>query len=426
MAVAVATGSRVCGTGTRGKRTRRPRDGDLNDGGELMRGVGVRVGFAIAAVTVVALSLAACGGGGNSSSGGGSSSTASSGGSSGGEVNKTVIAFTPTTENNYVALWQKAAKEILDKAGYTIKFYDNNFEQSEEDQQVQQVLASGETPGAFVYWPSDNEAGIASARRLAAVAPVIQTNNAVLPEAEEYIAAFAGVNDYADGVATGELGLKMRESFETKGMKMHGEGGNAIIVTYGGGYQAGIDRAKGIEEATKGEPFNVIETVETGFTVEEAYKSVAAVLPKLKSEGIDFVLAVSEFPALGAIEALKEAGYKPGEDVGVVTGNCQTNFDHLVSGEEFGTILQSPVLEGKLAAHTLMSYLENGEKTEGPETESTLPASETTEPKFPEVPAYRNYFPLPLLEGGGSPKENEEMIADTKLWGQSPEELCAK
>jgi ribose transport system substrate-binding protein len=385
----------------------------------------MRVGFSLVAVLVAALSLAACGGGGSSSSDSGGSSSGSSG-SSGGAVNKSVIAFTPTTENNYVALWTKAVKEILGKEGWSVKFYQNNFEQSEEDQQVQQVLATGEEPGAFVYWPSDNEAGIASARRLAAVAPVIQTNNAVLPEAEEYIAAFAGVHDYADGVATGELALKMREAFEKKGMKMHGEGGNALIVTYGGGYQAGIDRVKGIEEATKSAPFNVIETVETGFTTEEAYESVAQVLPKLKSQGIDFVLAVSEFPALGAIEALKEAGYKPGEDVGVVTGNCQTNFDHLISGEEFGTILQSPILEGKLVGHTLINYLENGGNTEGPESELTLPASTGSEPEFPETPAYRNYFPLPLLEGGGSPKENEEMIASTKLWGQSPEELCAK
>lgn len=398
-----------------------------------MKGVGMRVGFVAVVVTAVALCLAACGGGGSSSSGGGSGGESSGGGtgeasgaSSGGAINKSLIAFTPTTENNYVALWTKTVKEILEKEGWKVKFYQNNFEQSEEDQQVQQVLATGEEPGVFVYWPSDNEAGIASARRLAAVAPVIQTNNAVLPEAEEYIAAFAGVHDYADGVATGELALKMREAFEKKGMKMHGEGGNALIVTYGGGYQAGIDRVKGIEEATKGEPFNVIETVETGFTTEEAYKSVAQVLPKLKSQGIDFVLAVSEFPALGAIEALKEAGYKPGENVGVVTGNCQTNFDHIVSGEEFGTILQSPILEGKMVANTVINYVENGEETEGPGSELTLPATADKEPPFPKVPAYANYFPLPPLEGGGTPAENEEMLAKTKLWGQTPEELCPK
>lgn len=385
-----------------------------------MRGMGIRASFAAFAVALLAVGVAACGGGGSTDESTDGTTT------SGGDVNKSVIAFTPTTENNYVALWTKAVQEILGNAGYTVKFFENNFDQSEEDQQVQQVLASGEEPGAFIYWPSDNEAGIASARRLSATAPVIQTNNAVLPEAEDYIAAFGGVNDYADGVATGELALKMREAFEANGNEPSGPGGNAIIVTYGGGYQAGIDRVEGIEEATKDEPFNVIEKVETGFTVEEAYDSVAQVLPKLKSQGIDYILAVSEFPALGAIEALKEAGYKPGENVGVVTGNCQTNFDRLISGEEFGTILQSPILEGKTAANVLIKYLENGGKTEGPGTEFTLPADAESEPEFPEVPAYRNYFPLPPIEAGGSPAENRKTIEEMRLWGQSPEELCAK
>jgi len=337
-----------------------------------------------------------------------------------------VIAFSPTTENNFVALWTKAAKETFEEAGYSVKFYQNNFDQSEEDQQVQQVLATGAEPGAFIYWPSDNEAGIASARRLAAVAPVIQNNNNVLPEAEEFVSAYGGVNDYADGVVAGELALKMREAFEKEGKKKKGED-NTIIVTYGGGYQAGIDRVKGIEETTKDDPFNVIETVETGFTVEEAFQSVAQVLPKLKSEGIDYVIGVSEFPTLGAIEALNEAGYKPGQDVGVVSGNCQTNFDHLINGEEWGTSIQSPIAEGLVTANVVINYLENGEKTQGPGTELTLAPDPDKKPPLPKIPAYRNFYPLPLiLTEGKPPAEAKKIIKETTLWGQTPEELCAK
>lgn len=399
-------------------------------------GVIRRAGIAIFAIGAAALGIAACGGSGEAASTGkqagsskeaaetkeatGSSAPAASG-------SKEVIAFTPTTENNYVAMWTTAVKEGLESKGYTVKFYQNNFEQSEEDQQVAQVLASGAKPAAFIWWPSDNEAGIADVRRLSAVAPIVQTNNKVLPQAEKYVTAFGGVHDYADGVATGELALKMREAFEARGVKPHSPGGNAIIVTYGGGYQAGIDRVEGILAATKKAPFKIIEKVETGFTTEEAYKSVAAVLPKLRSKGIDYVLAVSEFPALGAIQALKEDGYKPGVNVGVVTGNCQTNFNHLVSGEEFGTILQSPTLEGKTVVWVLTKLLTDGGKTKGPKTEYTLPASTEAEPELPEVPAYANYFPLPLMEGGkGSRAANQKMVEESKLWGQTAEELCAK
>jgi ABC-type sugar transport system substrate-binding protein len=374
------------------------------------------------------LGLAACGSSSNSSnnSSGSSGSSAGAAASTGAPKNKNVVVFTPATSNNYVALWTSAAKDVLQKAGYTPKFLENNFDQSEEDQQVQQVIASGEKPAGIIWWPSDNPAGIASVRRLSKIAPVVQTNNAVLPEATKYVKAFGGVNDYADGVATGKLALKMRDAFKAKGMKMHSPNGNALIVTYVQGYQAGIDRVKGIEDATKSAPFNVVGKVITGFTTEESYKEVSSALPKLKSKGIDFVLAVSEFPAVGAIQALKESGLTPGKDVGVVTGNCQTNFNLINSGVEYGTILQSPIIEGATAAKVLVKILANGGKTQGIDSTYTLPADPSSEPELPATPAYRNYMPLPPIEAGKSPAENKQIVADSKLWGKTAEELCAK
>jgi ribose transport system substrate-binding protein len=347
-------------------------------------------------------------------------------GEHGAPKNKDVVVFTPSTSNNYVAAWTSEAKKELEAAGYKPRFFENNFDQTEEDQQVQQFLASGDKPAGIIWWPSDNPAGIASVRRLSKVAPVVQTNNAVLPEAEDYVTAFGGVNDYADGVATGKLALKMRDTWKAAGAKLKSAQGNALIVTYVQGYQAGIDRVKGIEDATKDAPFNVVGKVITGFTTEESYKDVSQALPKLKSKGIDFVIAVSEFPALGAIQALKEAGYNVGKDVGVVTGNCQTNFKLLENGQEYGTILQSPNIEGATAAKVLVKVLDNGGKTQGKDSEFTLPADAEHVPELPATPAYRNYMPLPPIEVGKRPSENQQMIANTKLWGQTADELCAK
>jgi ribose transport system substrate-binding protein len=370
-----------------------------------------------------ALGLAACGSSDDNSA---TNSAASGAATTAAPKNKNVVVFTPATSNNYVALWTSAAKGILEKAGYAPKFLENNFDQTEEDQQVQQVIASGEKPAGIIWWPSDNPAGIASVRRLSKLAPVVQTNNAVLPAATKYVTAFGGVNDYADGVATGKLALKMRDAFKAKGMKMHSPQGNALIVTYVQGYQAGVDRVKGIEDATKDAPFNIVGKVITGFTTEESYKDVSQALPKLKSKGIDFVLAVSEFPAVGAIQALKEAGATPGKDVGVVTGNCQTNFKLLYSGAEYGTILQSPTIEGTTAANVLVKILANGGKTQGLDSTFTLPADPSTVPELPETPAYRNYMPLPPIEAGKSASENKDIVANAKLWGQTADELCAK
>jgi ABC-type sugar transport system substrate-binding protein len=385
----------------------------------------------IALGVLAAASLAAFGGNSNRNSRVGASNPAGSTVTRAAFVrtmskSKSVIVFTPATSNNYVAMWTVAARNTLTKAGYQPTFIQNNFDQSQEDSQVQQVLASGKKPAAFIWWPSDNAAGIADVSRLSRIAPVVQTNNKVLPAAEKYVTAFGGVNDYEDGLATGDLALKMRAAFKARGLKLHSPGGNALMVTYGGGYQAGIDRVNGILAATKSAPFHILATVSAGFTVQAAYQAVSEVLPRILPKGIDFVLAVSEFPADGAIQALEQAGLKPGKNVGVITGNCQTNFNLLDSGAEYGTILQSPTIEGETAAGVLLRVLADGGKTQGLNTTETLPATLNTVPSLPRVPAYRTFMPLPLMPAGGTPAQNEKSIASIRLWGQTAAELCAK
>src|ERR1700761_6168258 len=198
-----------------------------------MTNLRVRSGVAVFAMGVVALALTACG---SSSS---SSGTSGGGGGSDSSASKEVIAFTATNENPHVALYNKVLEESFKSEGYEFKSYTNKFEQHEEDQQVEQVLATGANPAGFVFWPSDNEASIASVRKLSKVAPVVQVNSKVLPEAEPHVAAYAGVSDTQSGETTGKMAMEMRETFEGNGLKPSSPGGNAMIVTIGGGYAAG-------------------------------------------------------------------------------------------------------------------------------------------------------------------------------------------
>ena len=67
-----------------------------------------------------------------------------------------IIIFGPTSSNNYVAQLYKGARETAKKLNYDLKIVQNNFDQSEEDNQVQQQLSSGTKPLAYGWWPSDN------------------------------------------------------------------------------------------------------------------------------------------------------------------------------------------------------------------------------------------------------------------------------
>src|ERR1700742_3575056 len=104
----------------------------------------------LAMLAVLALvGVTACGDDSDDGGGGGGSAattdaSADSGDSGGASEPKNVVAFLPTTAETYHGKWRDGAKAEAEKAGWTIKFIENDFSQTEQDVQVQQQLASGE------------------------------------------------------------------------------------------------------------------------------------------------------------------------------------------------------------------------------------------------------------------------------------------
>ena len=117
-------------------------------------------------LVVVAVGLAACGGdddsGGGDSGGGG---TPAARGSIQGD-GKELVMFTMTSSNVYGANQINGAKAEAEKLGYKLKVYENTFSQPEQDQQVQQYIASGAQPAAIIWWPWVRDAGLNSVRQL--------------------------------------------------------------------------------------------------------------------------------------------------------------------------------------------------------------------------------------------------------------------
>ena len=121
-------------------------------------------------LVVVAVGLAACGG--DDDSGGGGSGGGDSGGS--GSVQgdgKELVMFTMTASNVYGANQIKGAKEEAEKLGYKLTVFEHNFSQPEQDQQVQQYIASGAKPAAIIFWPWVADAAINDVRQLSQLAP---------------------------------------------------------------------------------------------------------------------------------------------------------------------------------------------------------------------------------------------------------------
>ena len=273
----------------------------------------------------------------------------------------TIVAFIPTTTNTYIAEWARGAQETATSLGYNLVVIENNFDQAEQDTQVQQQLgAADDDVVAYAWWPSDNEAGVASLRALADTGvPVIQTNQLPFPGSESYVVGYAGVNDRLNGEVAANLLIEARDHMVANGVPLHGAGGHAIVIGFVAGYQAGLDRSSAALPILARANVSVLGEVDVGFNPAEGYDGTKQLIAAHRNVGIDLVYAHNSALAEGVIQALEEEGYSPGEDVMVVGGTCHGNLDHLVDGTEFATGLQAARLEGVFSVNTLHEFLTN-------------------------------------------------------------------
>ena len=314
----------------------------------------------------------------------------------------TIVAFIPTTTNTYIAEWERGAKEAAATLGYELVTIQNGFDQAEQDTQVQQQLGAGDdNVVAYAWWPSDNEAGVASLRALSETGvPVIQTNQLPFPGSEPYVVGYAGVNDKLNGEVAANLVIEARDLMVANGVELHGAGGHAIVIGFVAGYQAGIDRSGAALPILARANVSVLGEVDVGFGPAEGYDGTKQLIAAHRSAGIDLVYAHNSALAEGVIQALEEEGYTPGEDVMVVGGTCHGNLDHLVDGSEFATGLQAARLEGVFSVNTLHEYL-----TEG------------------ALASFTNFIPNPPVRSPAyTPGRNE--IETVKVEGLSVAELC--
>jgi ribose transport system substrate-binding protein len=268
-----------------------------------------------------------------------------------------IISFNGPAGEAYIGKFIKGIKATAELNGYDIEVFENQFNQAEQDQQVQQVLAAGKKPDVFIWWPSDAVAGLGSLRALAKTGvPVLKINQLPNDQDKKYIFGYAGPDDR---LRARNAGYMLREAAAAK-KAAGGEGFNVIVLSYPhsyGGYGLSINA---FNEAIKGSDLTVIGDVDEGFGQSNGYKGAAKLIAKVKDQGIDFVYGMDDAILTGGIKALEEAGYKMGEDVIAVGTVCNGDKQLIEEGKQYGTTLQSPLHEGQLAIKLVTEYLKTG------------------------------------------------------------------
>jgi ribose transport system substrate-binding protein len=180
--------------------------------------------------------------------------------------------------------------------------------------------------------------------------PVFLIDREAAGKAGEDYVAFLGSNFVEQGKRAAEWLIK----------KTNGKAG-IVELTGTAGASVARDRAEGFKQAIQAHPGMVIIASQTGDFSRAQGQKVMENIIQSKGAEITAVYAHNDEMALGAIQALKAAGRKPGQDVTVISIDGEkAALESIMKGELGATVESSPRF-GKLAFDTLEKHLA-GEK----------------------------------------------------------------
>ena len=264
-------------------------------------------------------------------------------------ADKTVGFSQIGSESGWRAAETTVTKQQAEERGIDLKFADAQQKQENQIKAVRSFIAQGVdaillAPVVATGW----DAVLEEAKD--AEIPVILLDRTVDASDDLYMTAVT-----SDLVHEGEVaGQWLKEEMA---------GADCRIVELQGttGSSPAIDRKKGFEMGIEGAPNLEIVRSQTGDFTRAQGKVVMESF--IKAEGIDNICALyahNDDMAVGAIQAIKEAGAKPGEDIKIVSIDSVPDI-HLamVAGEANATVELTPNMAGP-AFDVLEKYWADG------------------------------------------------------------------
>jgi len=237
--------------------------------------------------------------------------------------------------------WRTAETESIkaeaEKRGINLKFSDAQGKQENQIKALNGFIAQG--VDAIILAPVV-ETGWEQALKEAKDAgiPVILVDRGLKVSDDSLYATLIASDFVAEGRMAGEWLAKKT-------------GGKANIIELQGtpGAAPAIDRKKGFEEAIKAWPDMKIIASQSGDFRRSGGKEVTEALLKVHGDKVNAIYAHNDDMALGAIQAIEEAGKKPGKDIIIVSiDGVKGAFEAMVKGKLNCTVECSPLL-GPLA-----------------------------------------------------------------------------
>ena len=240
--------------------------------------------------------------------------------------------------------WRTANSESIKssakEAGIELKFADAQQKQENQIKAIRSFIAQKVDVIAFSPVVESGWGAVLREAKAAKI-PVILTDRAVNEKDESLWVSFMGSDFVEEGRKAGRWLVE----------KMKDQKGEVNIVELQGtvGSAPAIDRKKGFEEIIKADPkFKIIRS-QTGDFTRAKGKEVMEAFLKAEGKKINVLYAHNDDMAIGAIQAIEEAGMKPAKDIVIISIDAVKGaFEAMIAGKLNVSVECSPLLGPQL------------------------------------------------------------------------------
>lgn len=236
----------------------------------------------------------------------------------------------------------RSVKQGLEAGGFRLKFSDAQQKQENQIKAIRSFIAQRVDVIAFSPVVESGWENVLREAKAANI-PVVLTDRAVKVSDPSLYTTLIGSDFVEEGRRAGRWLLD--DSKDRQGPVRIAELQGTV------GSAPAIDRMKGFHEVIDTDPrFTVVRSQSGDFTRARGKEVMEAFL---KSEGrnIDVLFAHNDDMAIGAIQAIEEAGLKPGQDIRIVSiDGVRGAFEAMKAGKLNATVECNPLFGDQLAA----------------------------------------------------------------------------
>lgn len=261
------------------------------------------------------------------------------------EIRLGITVLNPSS-NAYQAQYTESAREYAQELGIQATIVDPAGDPTKQFSQIQNLAA--QRVDAIIVWPTSEVAVVPAIRQAQkAGIPVVISNAEIVKEGRAYTAAWTGPDDCEQARSAAKL---MVDALGGKG--------NVVMILGTPGFSPAMLRERCFVEYLKDYPeVRVLDKQPADWSRAKAQSIMESFLIKY-GRRIDGVYAHDDGMGLGALSAIKSAGYKPGEIKLVTTNLFGEGYDAMQAGWHQGSIYQSPIEYAKLAIQTAIKVIE--------------------------------------------------------------------